>query len=184
MRAAVLFFCVVTLLVLTSGARAHMLKPETALNKLSPRNQLAYWKASSWHAITAVRWYRRHPGLGTWRDLQGHRWLHRYSERMIGELRRLVLLTTRPPHAAAWACIHPLEGSWTNPNYGGLGLMIATQRQFGPAVLGFRSADAMFRARGTADHWAPREQEWVAEAVYRAFGFYPWPATARACGLI
>jgi len=39
-------------------------------------------------------------------------------------------------------------------------------------------------ARGWANVWTPREQMWVAERAWRTRGFYPWPVTARACGLI
>ena len=43
----------------------------------------------------------------------------------------------------------------------------------------------LLRRKGTADHWSALEQMWVAERAYRAGrGYYPWPNTARACGLI
>ena len=43
----------------------------------------------------------------------------------------------------------------------------------------------LLRRKGTADHWLPLEQIWVAEKARRSGrGFYPWPNTARACGLI
>jgi hypothetical protein len=39
--------------------------------------------------------------------------------------------------------------------------------------------------RGWANNWSPLEQMWVAERAYRSGrGFYPWPNTARYCGLI
>jgi hypothetical protein len=39
--------------------------------------------------------------------------------------------------------------------------------------------------KGTADNWTPLEQMWVAERAFRSGrGFYPWPNTARYCGLI
>jgi hypothetical protein len=41
-----------------------------------------------------------------------------------------------------------------------------------------------YRAKGTADHWTPREQMLVAERAWKTRGFYPWPNTARDCGLI
>jgi hypothetical protein len=84
-----------------------------------------------------------------------------------------------PPHLAEWRCIHRGEGSWTDPNspyYGGLQMDLSFQRTYGPALL---------RRKGTADHWAPYEQMWIAErAVKAGRGFYPWPLTARRCGLI
>jgi hypothetical protein len=84
-----------------------------------------------------------------------------------------------PPHRAEWRCIHRWEGSWTDPNspyYGGLQMDLAFQRAYGPRLL---------RHKGTANHWAPYEQMWVAErALMAGRGFHPWPLTARRCGLI
>jgi hypothetical protein len=85
----------------------------------------------------------------------------------------------RPPHLRAWICIHGYEGSWRDPNapyFGGLQMDLTFQRQYGPRLL---------RNKGTADHWTRFEQMWVAERAHRAGrGFYPWPLTARRCGLI
>ena len=84
-----------------------------------------------------------------------------------------------PPHLAEWRCIHRWEGSWTDPNspyYGGLQMDLAFQRAYGPRLL---------RHKGTANHWAPYEQMWVAERAFKAGrGFHPWPLTALRCGLI
>jgi hypothetical protein len=84
-----------------------------------------------------------------------------------------------PPHRAEWLCIHRYEGAWRDPNspyYGGLQMDLSFQRSFGRRLL---------RREGTADHWAPYEQMWIAERALRAGrGFYPWPLTARSCGLI
>jgi hypothetical protein len=85
----------------------------------------------------------------------------------------------RPPHLRAWICIHGYEGSWRDPNapyYGGLQMDLTFQRQYGRRLL---------RHKGTADHWTRLEQMWVAERAHRSGrGFYPWPLTARRCGLI
>jgi hypothetical protein len=85
----------------------------------------------------------------------------------------------RPPHLRAWSCIHGYEGSWQDPNapyFGGLQMDLMFQRQYGPRLL---------RNKGTADHWTRFEQMWVAERAHRSGrGFYPWPLTARRCGLI
>jgi hypothetical protein len=84
-----------------------------------------------------------------------------------------------PPHAAAWLCIHNYEGSWTDdgsPYYGGLQMDLGFQRTYG-AYLVVR--------KGTANRWTPLEQMWVAERALRSGrGFYPWPNSARCCGLI
>jgi hypothetical protein len=53
--------------------------------------------------------------------------------------------------------------------------------------LGFqrRYGRRLLLRKGTADHWTPLEQMWVAERALRAGrGFWPWPSTARACGLL
>ena len=84
----------------------------------------------------------------------------------------------KPPHRVQWLCIHRYEGSWTDPNapyYGGLQMDEQFQRMYGREL---------YRAKGTADHWSPLEQMWVAERAYRTRGFWPWPNTARFCGLL
>jgi len=84
-----------------------------------------------------------------------------------------------PPHKRQWLCIHRHEGAWNDPNppyYGGLQMDLSFQRAYGLHLL---------RRKGTADRWTPLEQMWVAERAYRSGrGFYPWPNTARYCGLI
>jgi hypothetical protein len=84
-----------------------------------------------------------------------------------------------PAHRSAWLCIHRYEGSWRDdgaPYYGGLQMDIGFQQHYGTMLL---------RSKGTADHWTPLEQMWIAERAYRSGrGFYPWPNTARYCGLI
>ncbi|HXY17971.1 MAG TPA: hypothetical protein VEH48_00940 [Candidatus Nitrosopolaris sp.] len=88
------------------------------------------------------------------------------------------LQATHVPHKAAWLCIHHYEGSWTDPNapyYGGLQMNLAFQQRYGYWL---------YRTKGTADHWTPLEQMWVAERAYKSRGFWPWPNTARYCGLL
>ena len=89
-----------------------------------------------------------------------------------------------PPRLRAWLCIHrherhPYQGWRThtgNGYYGGLQMDHQFQRMYGPELL---------RSKGTADKWTWVEQVWVAERAYRSGrGFYPWPNTARYCGLI
>ena len=85
----------------------------------------------------------------------------------------------RPPNYSAWLCIHRHEGAWNDPGapyYGGLQMDLQFQRTSGASLL---------RTKGTADRWTPVEQMWVAERARRSGrGFYPWPNTARYCGLI
>ncbi len=93
--------------------------------------------------------------------------------------RNVLRVAQNPPRLAAWECIHRFEGSWTDrgsPYYGGLQMDLTFQRRYGGYLL---------RTKGTADRWTPLEQMWVAERAYRSGrGFYPWPSTARTCGLI
>ncbi|HEX2061564.1 MAG TPA: transglycosylase family protein [Thermoanaerobaculia bacterium] len=85
---------------------------------------------------------------------------------------------------SAWLCIyrherHPRQGWGTrtgNGFYGGLQMDVGFQRRYGADLL---------RRKGTADKWSPIEQIWVAERAYRSGrGFWPWPNTARYCGLL
>ena len=104
-------------------------------------------------------------------------------ERRVAAWHQLALKMRRRaqnvPHKSAWLCIHHYEGSWRDPNppyYGGLQMDVHFQRTYAPAL---------FRAKGTADHWTPLEQMWAAERAHHSGrGFYPWPNTARFCGLI
>jgi hypothetical protein len=81
-----------------------------------------------------------------------------------------------PPELHAWLCIHRYEGSWTDsgsPYWGGLQMDLSFQESYGGWLL---------RHKGTADHWSPLEQIWVAVRAARARGFSPWP-TAYYCGV-
>ena len=88
-------------------------------------------------------------------------------------------LAAHPPHMAGWLCIQRHEGAWKDPNgpyYGGLQMDLGFQNRYGARLL---------RLKGTADHWTPLEQMWVAERAHRSGrGYSPWPNTARYCGLI
>ena len=100
--------------------------------------------------------------------------LHRW-QRLAAKARRLA---QHPPHYSAFLCIHRYEGSWTDsggPYYGGLQMDVGFQAAYGRWLL---------HAKGTANNWTPLEQIWVAERAFKSRGFYPWPNTARFCGLI
>lgn len=87
------------------------------------------------------------------------------------------LQATHPPKLRDWLCIHRYEGSWADsgsPYWGGLQMDLSFQQAYGGWLL---------RHKGTADHWSPLEQIWVAERAARARGFSPWSNTARDCGL-
>jgi hypothetical protein len=90
--------------------------------------------------------------------------------------------STKPPHYKQWLCIYKYENAghgWKaatgNGYYGGLQMDIEFQMDYGLKL---------YRKKGTADHWTPLEQMWVAEKAWRTRGFSPWPNTARYCGLI
>lgn len=85
-----------------------------------------------------------------------------------------------PALSSAFLCIHHYEGAWDsntgNGYYGGFQMDRHFQSLYGPE----------FVARwGTADNWPAWAQLQAALRAYRSGrGFYPWPNTARACGLI
>lgn len=85
----------------------------------------------------------------------------------------------RPSNYSNWLCIHHYEGSWTantgNGYYGGLQMNWGFMQTYGPALLA---------RKGTADHWTPAEQMMVAERARQTRGYWPWPNTARMCGLL
>ncbi len=110
-------------------------------------------------------------------DLTYRIWVRNLWRKRALTLRRKA---QHPPHRRQWLCIHRFEGHWRartgNGYYGGLQMDIAFQRRYGHWLL---------RRKGTADKWTPLEQMWVAERAHRSGrGFYPWPNTARFCGLI
>ena len=158
--------------------------PAAALTSGSTREVDALVDAIREQRATTWHWQRV---LGKRRSWAG------FMERRTTDLARLTALrdhwrkratsvralAARPPHKAAWLCIHRYEGTWDDPNapyYGGLQMSLDFQRAYGRYLL---------RRKGTADHWSPREQMWTAERALRAgTGFYPWPNTARRCGLL
>jgi hypothetical protein len=96
-----------------------------------------------------------------------------------GRLTRARRVLDSPPHLRQWECIHRYEGSWTDrggPYYGGLQMDWGFMHAYGGWLLA---------RHGTADRWSPVQQMWVAErALRQGRGFYPWPNSARMCGLI
>jgi hypothetical protein len=111
------------------------------------------------------------------RDPEYQHWVLRLWQRRAQEV---AARARHVPHRTAWLCIHHYEGAWSahtgNGYYGGLQMDITFMRHYGGYLL---------TKKGTAEHWTPLEQMWVAEhALQSGRGFYPWPHTARACGLI
>jgi hypothetical protein len=140
--------------------------------------RIKHWRGETW------RWQRlmarpRTPASDNLRRTQSldyKRWVLKLWKQRAG---RVWLKAKNPPHKRAWLCIHRHEGAWNDPNapyYGGLQMDESFMRSYGPHLL---------RKKGTADNWTPLEQMWIAERAHRSGrGFYPWPNTARYCGLI
>ena len=95
------------------------------------------------------------------------------------QARSVARLASHPPHKAGWLCIHRYEGSWSDssdPYWGGLQMDRGFMSAYAPGEL---------LRRGWADRWTALEQMWVAERAHRSGrGYWPWPNTARFCGLI
>ena len=153
--------------------RALRLKRKRVLKKIQ-RFRKATW---AWQKLMRVprtpasRRAERSPSLAY------QRWVLSYWKEQARKARRKAM---NPPRKAAWLCIHRHEGAWSantgNGYYGGLQMDLTFQRTYGRDLL---------RRKGTANRWKPIEQIWVAERAYRSGrGFYPWPNTARYCGLI
>jgi hypothetical protein len=136
--------------------------------------------------MRAIRHYRA--TTLTLQRVMGHRVQFRRLRRASLEharrvWRRRAVVTRRrflrgPAHRSAWLCIHRYEGAWSDggsPYYGGLQMDISFQASYGRPLLA---------TKGTAENWSPLEQMWVAERAFKTRGFWPWPNTARACGLI
>jgi hypothetical protein len=107
----------------------------------------------------------------------------RYRRHVLAQWRRRAIrakrLANNPPHERQWRCLQRYEGPWKDqhdPYWGGLQMDRTFMRQYAPHYL---------LRRGWAHRWTPLEQMWVGERALRAGrGFYPWPNTARMCGLI
>jgi hypothetical protein len=79
-----------------------------------------------------------------------------------------------------FTCIHQHEGAWNantgNGYFGGLQMDWGFMKSYGAEYL---------RKWGTANNWPPSIQIAVAiRAHLSGRGWYPWPNTARYCGLL
>lgn len=167
-----------------AGALALLLSPQIAAKKnlhaeakSHLRTYIVTMREKTWEAQDRAgerRWptrYLERHGSERYLNHLARMWRHR--------LKAVPSLPALPPHYSAWMCIHRYEGSWTDggaPYWGGLQMDLAFQRAYAPSLL---------ERKGTADHWTPLEQMWVAENAYSSGrGFSPWPNTARYCGLL
>jgi hypothetical protein len=167
---AVLLALVLALAGVESGAAAtsRVVQPEAYLVK-----RIKHYRATTAHLQRVMGHHVRFRRLRHASLVQAHMV---WRKRAVATRKRFL---QGPAHRTAWLCIHRFEGAWTDsgsPYYGGLQMDISFQASYGGILLA---------AKGTADNWSPLEQMWVAERAYRSGrGFYPWPNTARACGLI
>ena len=162
--------------LVATAAHARKLEVEAALSRTLVQIHRARDDAWRWQGVMSAPQTRyaasaeRSTSL-RYRHLVLGMWAQRASQARY--------LAQHPPRLKDWLCIHHYEGSWTDPNapyYGGLQMDMSFMEAYGGNLL---------RTKGTADHWTPLEQIWVAERAYRSGrGFYPWPNTARWCGLI
>jgi len=139
-------------------------------------------------ALKLERIYPGHAG----RSLENARWSAEAPLVALWELRaaksalavsrhvtRLMLIGPRWL-TSAFLCIHRYEAAWNantgNGYFGGLQMDQGFMRHYGWAYL---------RRWGTADHWPAWAQLDASERAYRSGrGFWPWPNTARVCGLL
>lgn len=125
-------------------------------------------KRRAWHAVAVMRQ----------RIIYGRRALAR-TRAALERLRQPAIA-----HRGQWLCIYSHENGgygWRantgNGYYGGL--------QMDRGFMGTYGKDMLTRHGGAfANRWTPTEQMIVAERAWRDRGFYPWPSTARACGLL
>ncbi|HEY7693580.1 MAG TPA: hypothetical protein VH816_14685 [Gaiellaceae bacterium] len=170
-------------LVPQATARQQGAKRLHSAGQVAPELGSALLRRIAAHRDETWRWQRvmlqpRTPFRATARhatSLSYRKWVLGLWQRRATAARRRA---HRPPHRAQWLCIHRYEGPWGDPGapyYGGLQMDVRFQQTY---------ALDLYRAKGTADHWSPLEQMWVAERAYRTRGFLPWPNTARFCGLL
>jgi len=167
-------------LVPQAGARKEVAKrwnPATSAQLARLLDRIQYHRDETW------RWQRvmlrprtRYvASAAKVRSISYREWVMRLWLRRALQAKRRAL---HPPHRTQWLCIHRYEARWTDPDapyYGGLQMDREFQATYGAVLL---------RRKGTADHWTPLEQMWVAERAYKTRGFWPWPNTARYCGLL
>jgi hypothetical protein len=177
----VLTLVLVILLCTTSLASAHRLSghPKSLKGKLTlakaqvrhDRAALSVLNRRGWKLVAPLDF-----------PLVSHRAWLQGDARYVRQLETRLSAGTPGPSwlVRAFLCIHRGEGAWNsntgNGYFGGLQMDYGFMSTYGPELL---------RRKGTADKWTPMEQIRVAIRAHRSGrGFYPWPTTARNCGLI
>jgi hypothetical protein len=166
-KVIVILFATLALIVATD-ANAHLIA--------KPKNRsLSAINASQLENLKHARYVCNHGANASKRwNCRAVKWLKREYNETEAKLH------PRMTDIGAWSCIHGYEGAWNantgNGYYGGLQMDIAFQAGYGGEFL---------RRWGTADNWPPWAQIRAARrARDSGRGYYPWPNTARACGLI
>jgi hypothetical protein len=139
------------------------------------RRHIRRFRADTRHWQTVIR--GRPPGVSRTLAARSGARLHQMARRWQRRAHRAWYRAKHPPLMRDWLCIHRYEGSWTDsgsPYWGGLQMDLSFQQTYGSWLL---------RHKGTADHWSPLEQIWVAVRASHSRGFSPWPNTARYCGV-
>ena len=177
----VLAFILLGLAALTTTRPAEARERQIAV--LAPNDagivkQIRHYRRATWHwqSVMGVKKTRTNRAAERVRSRKFKLWVRNLWKHRAQRARARAV---HVPHKSGWLCIHRYEGAWNDPSapyYGGLQMDLSFQRLYGPHLL---------RSKGTANNWTPLEQIWVAERAYRSGrGFYPWPNTARSCGLI
>lgn len=111
-----------------------------------------------------------------------YQWQVKAAEATLTVSRHATHLTVIGPHwlTGSFLCIHRFEAAWDantgNGYYGGLQMNDFFMRRYGAAYVS---------RWGTADRWPAWAQIAAAVRAYQSGrGFWPWPNTARACGLL
>lgn len=173
--------------------------------KMTLNEKVKFYKANVFLAKHTLAWFKSQKG--SW-ALDGLRYPAAYSlargairyhrhllknatrnlkqvEEKIHELQVQALIG----NANAWDCIHGGEGDWEdggNPFWGGLQMDWGFIHTYGGDMIRkYGEPQGYAGANGWKNPWTPQEQMMVAErARASGRGYYPWPNTARDCGLI
>jgi hypothetical protein len=172
MRSAAAILVAAAALVVAAPASPHSTRVEQAKKTYYHAN--GYIKAIGKNARRTIY----HPNLSIRR-----RWQR--DLRYLIKIRDRAWATMHPAPKSDWLddafmCIHRYEGAWNantgNGYHGGLQMDSAFQALYGPDFV---------RQWGAAENWPVWAQIEAAKRAYRSGrGFYPWPNTARACGLL
>lgn len=173
------------------------LRNEAAMRYLSHKIRRFQKQAWYWQELTNQPWARGPKRALATASIQRAQELVRYWQLHAA---RAWMRARHVPYKAQWLCIHSYEGSWQDgsyPYWGGLQMDRTFMATYGADVVRHyggvlkRAPDPLHGGQvtlqafgGEANYWSRLEQMWVAERARVKRGFYPWPKTARMCGLI